>query len=317
MKVVTIGGGTGSPIIIKALIKAGFKNITAICAAMDSGGKTGIIRSDERDRVIAVSDLLRNLLAMIPNNHMAFEEMLNFTDGRNRNLGYIIYYALLEKYNNNFMAIQDHFERLLGTKFLGQAVPVSLDPTHIKFATVSGEFWSGEHELDRQAMSANNVIKMWIEPRVKATKEALNAIKNADFIIYTPGSLYGSILVNFLPLGVKQALKQSKAKKILITNLTSNRNQTHEFTPLSYLKVFQKYTGLKKPFDVLISPNINRQEFEKKYPQIAKAYAREHSYFLGWEEGYDIWTVTDEFNRLRHDPIKLAKIFKRIITPHK
>lgn len=317
MKVVTIGGGTGSPIIIKALIKAGFKNITAICAAMDSGGKTGIIRSDERDRVIAVSDLLRNLLAMIPNNHTAFEEMLNFTDGRNRNLGYTIYYSLLEKYNNNFLAVQDHFERLLGIKFQGRAIPISLEPTHIKFRTTSGEVWSGEHELDRQAMSTNMVTKIWVEPQVKATHEALSAIVNADLIIYTPGSLYGSILVNFLPLGVKLALKKSKAKKILITNLTSNRNQTHEFTSQLYLKIFQKYTGLKRPFDILIAPNISRQDFEKRYLKIAKAYAREHSHFLGWGEGYDVWTVTDEFNRLRHDPIKLAKVFKHIIISHK
>lgn len=186
MKVITIGGGTGSPIIIKALLGAGFKNITAICAAMDSGGKTGIIRSDERDKVIAVSDLLRNLLAMIPKNHTAFAEMLNFTDGRNRNLGYTIYYALLEKYNNNFLAVQDHFERLLGIKFQGRAIPISLEPTHIKFKTVSGETWSGEHELDRQAMSKNSVIKIWIEPRVRATKEAIAAIKEADYLIYTP-----------------------------------------------------------------------------------------------------------------------------------
>ncbi|MEK7504436.1 MAG: 2-phospho-L-lactate transferase CofD family protein [Patescibacteria group bacterium] len=316
MKIVTIGGGTGSPIIIKALIGAGFENITAICAAMDSGGKTGIIRSDERDKVIAVSDLLRNLLAMIPKNHSAFAEMLNFVDGRNRNLGYTIYYALLEKYNNNFLAVQNHFERLLGIKFLGQAIPISLDPTQIKFKTISDEVWSGEHELDRQAMSANNVIKMWIEPQVKATKESLIAIKNADFIIYTPGSLYGSILVNFLPAGVKQALKETKAQKILITNLTSNRNQTHNYGSDDYLKIFQEYTGLKKPFDILIAPNLSRQEFEKKYPKITKAYAREHSHFLGWGNGYDVWTVTNEFNRLRHDPLKLSKIFKHIIVAH-
>ncbi|MDP1743257.1 MAG: 2-phospho-L-lactate transferase CofD family protein, partial [Candidatus Amesbacteria bacterium] len=284
MKVVTIGGGTGAPIIIKALIGAGVTNITAICAAMDSGGKTGIIRSDERDRVIAISDLLRNLLTMIPQNHTAFAEMLNFVDGRNRNLGYTIYYALLEKYNNNFLAVQQHFEHLLGIKFLGQVIPVSLEPTNIKFQTESGEIWVGEHELDRQAMSANNISKFWIDPVVTATPEAIKAIKTANVIIYAPGSLYGSILVNFLPLGIKQVLKTAKAKKILITNLTSNRNQTHEFTPPSYWKLFQKYTGLKRPFDIIISPNLTRSEFDKKFPKVSLAYDREHAHFLGWEE---------------------------------
>ncbi len=313
MKVVTIGGGTGSPIIIKALILAGFKKIKAVCAATDSGGKTGMIRSDERDKVIAVSDLLRNLLAMIPQNHTAFSEILNFTDGRNRNLGYTIYYALLEKYKGNFVAVQDHFERLLETKFLGQAIPVSIESSTICFETISKDVFRGEHELDRQAMSSNTVTKMWTEPKVKATPEAITAIKEADVIIYTPGSLYGSILANFLPTGIANAIKKSKAKKILITNLTSNRNQTHEFGPEDYLKVFQKYTGLKKPFDVLISPNLTRPEFEKKYPKITQAYAREHSHFLGWGKGYDIWTATKHLSRLRHDPVKLAKVFKKVL----
>ena len=49
MKIVTIGGGTGAPIILRALIKAGFEQIDAISAAMDSGGQTGVIRSDERE----------------------------------------------------------------------------------------------------------------------------------------------------------------------------------------------------------------------------------------------------------------------------
>lgn len=323
MKIVTIGGGTGAPIVIKALIETGIKDITAICAAMDSGGKTGIIRSDERDRVIAISDLLRNLLTMIPKNHSAFAEMLNFVDGRNRNLGYTIYYALLEKYHNNFLAVQNHFERLLGIKFQGQVIPVSLEPTNIKFQTESDEIWHGEHELDRQAMSSNTIAKMWITPVVKATPEAIVAIEKANVIIYAPGSLYGSILVNFLPVGIKQALKAAKAKKILITNLTSNRNQTHEFSPLSYWKLFQKYTGLKKPFDIIISPNLSRSEFEKKYPKVASAYAREHAHFLGWKEKYfqslgiqvvrkDIMAITPDLSRLRHDPSKLSRIFKSL-----
>ena len=60
-KIVTIGGGTGAPVIVQALLQAGYQNISCLCASMDSGGKTGIIRSDERDQVIAISDLLPEL----------------------------------------------------------------------------------------------------------------------------------------------------------------------------------------------------------------------------------------------------------------
>jgi len=338
-KIVTIGGGTGAPVIIQALLLAGFTNISCICASMDSGGKTGTIRSDERDQVIAISDLLRNLLALITStNHKknihAFTDMVSFIDGRQRNLGYTIYYALLEKYQNNFLAVQDHLEKLLGIKFGGTAIPITSGSSNLCFKTKDGQIFRGEHELDKQSMSKNTITKLWLDPKVEATPEAITAIKRATHIIYCPGSLYGSILSNFLPHGIKTALKASKAKKILITNLVSNRNQTHHFTPKKYLRIFQKYTGLdpagrrgKKPFDILLAPKQSKLRFNRLHPKVAASYAGEHSHFLGWSkkklhrlDHYNIKVVTSntisitqQLNRLRHDPAKLSKILKKII----
>ncbi len=83
-----MGGGTGAPVVIKSLLSAGFENLTAISASMDSGGRTGQIRTDERDRVISVSDTLRCLLSLLKDsdNHQAqvtaFTDLVSFTDGR-------------------------------------------------------------------------------------------------------------------------------------------------------------------------------------------------------------------------------------------
>lgn len=347
-KIVTIGGGTGAPVVIQALLLAGFTNISCICASMDSGGKTGTIRSDERDQVIAISDLLRNLLALIPptstnlrkysseipsiseghkKNIRAFTDMVSFIDGRQRNLGYTIYYALLEKYKNDFLKVQAHLEKLLSIKFGGTAIPITTGSSNLCFKTRDGQIFHGEHELDKQSMSRNTITKLWLDPKVKATPEAITAIKTATHIIYCPGSLYGSILSNFLPKGIKTALKASKAKKIIITNLVSNRNQTHHFTPKKYLRIFQRYTGLKKPFNLLLAPKQSRLCFNRLHPKIAASYANEHSHFLGWSKKerqslhqYNIKVVTSntisitpQLNRLRHDPTKLSHILKKII----
>jgi len=166
-----------------------------------------------------------------------------------------------------------------------------------------------------------------LDPDVPATPQAINAIEQADYLIYCPGSLYGSVISNFLPIGIKEALKVSKAQKILVTNLVSNRNQTHHFTPEKYLKVFRHFTDLKKPFDYIISPDITQKAFEKKYSKVAKSYALEHSHFLSWtrkdlktatQKGIkiltsDIISITPQLSRLRHDPKKLSKVFKSII----
>lgn len=331
-KIVTVGGGTGAPIIIQALLLAGKSNLSCICASMDSGGKTGVIRSDERDHVIAISDLLRNLLALIVSkNHKknisAFTDLVSFVDGRQRNLGYTIYYALLEKYQNDFIKVQDHLENLLGIKFDGTAIPVTTDPTNICFKTRTKQIFRGEHELDKQSMSKNTISKVWLDPKVHATTQAMKAIKKADYIIYCPGSLYGSILSNFLPVGIKKALKSSTATKILISNIVSNRNQTHQITLSKYLKIFQKHTGLKKPFDIVLAPNVSQKVFERKHPKITKSYNREHAHFIGWSKAKikkfsvhhikvltsDLFSITPKLNRLRHDPDKLSKVFKKIL----
>ncbi len=331
-KIVTFGGGTGAPVIIQALLQAGFKDISCICASMDSGGKTGLIRSDERDQVIAISDLLRNLLALITStNHQknieAFTEMVSFIDGRQRNLGYTIYYALLEKYQNDFLKVQDHLENLLGVKFGGTAIPITTDSSNIFFRTKTGQVFRGEHELDKQSMSKNTITDVWLEPVAQATPATIKAIVEADYIIFCPGSLYGSILANFLPSGVKEALATSQAKKILIANLVSNRNQTHHFTPQRYWSIFRRYTGLKKPFDIFLAPKSSESVFRKRHPKVSSAYAFEHSHFLGWSEELlqklakknikvvtsNTISITKSLNRLRHNPAKLAKIFKKVI----
>lgn len=331
-KIVTLGGGTGAPIIITSLLNAGFKNLSCIAASMDSGGKTGIIRSDERDQVIAISDLLRTLIALITStNHQknikAFTDLVSFTDGRQRNLGYTLYYALLEMYQNDFIKVQKHLEHLLGIRFAGTVIPITTDSSNICFKTQNGTIFHGEHELDKQLMSKNTIADLWLDPNVPATPQAITALEQADYIIYSPGSLYGSIISNFLPLGVKKALATSKAQKILVTNLVSNRNQTHHFTPQKYLRVFRHYTGLKRPFDYLIMPKLTEAEFKKRFPGVAKAYALEHAHFLSWTPSEvakvtskgikvitsDILSITPQLNRLRHDPKKLAKLFRKLI----
>lgn len=331
-QIVTIGGGTGAPAVIKSLIKAGFSNISAVSAASDNGGRSGMVRTDERDQVISVGDLFKTLLALIPENKAnspqikAFTDLVNFTDGRNRNLGYSIYYALLEKYDGKFVAIQRHLEQLLNLKFVGTAIPVSLKPAHLQFVTQTGSRHFGEHELDRLAMSTDKVVSISLDRPVKATIQAQNAIKQATHIIYCPGSVYGSVLSNFLPQGIIQALRQSHSQKILITNLVSDRNQTHQISLLEYLGLFKKYSRLKNPVDIIICPDLTTSQFTQKYPRTVRNYATSHSYFLGWDPSEkhqiqksgvaclssNIYTITSR-HRLRHDPDKLAKVLKSII----
>ena len=331
--IVTIGGGSGAPVILRSLVSARFRNIAAIVAATDSGGKTGHLRSDERDRVIAISDLLRSLLALIPSEtsslpHIqAFTPILAFTDGRRRNAGYNLYYSLLEMYQNDFEKVQKHLEALLRLKFAGKAIPVTMDSCQLLFTTKSGRQFTGEHELDRLSMSKDTVATIQLDHPTTATSPAREAIKKAKYIIYTPGSIYGSIIANFLPDGITTALKESSAKRILITNLVTDRNQTHHYDLRHYHRLLKRHTGLSSPFHIALIPHLSRQQFESRHPQVVQSYALEHSHFmdfsradLSWakQQGIevikkDIFSITPTLNRLRHDPDKLAPILTEIL----
>lgn len=143
-----------------------------------------------------------------------------------------------------------------------------------------------------------------------------------------PGSLYGSVLSNFLPEGINQALKESPAVKILITNLVSDRNQTHRLRLADYIGLFKRYTGLDKPVDIAVIPRLSLSDFNRLHPDVAANYRLEHSHFLSYSPpdiekvkrqgvriiAADTFAITPTLNRIRHDPAKLAKILKPLLA---
>lgn len=331
--IVTVGGGTGTPVVNEALLLAGVKYISSIVTVMDSGGATGRMRTDSRGQEIAYSDAMRSLLSLISpreKNHkrvLTLNELLRKRDGE---LGRVIGYEIFSQYYHQldgFKQTQKLLENLTGINFYGEVIPVTLESTNIVLQTVSGEILHGEHELDNRRMSPDMVTKIWLDPKAPASPKSLAALSKADLIIFSCGSWYGSVLVNLLPRGIKEALKKSSAKKILLTNLASTRSETHNYRPVDFIKCFQKYTGIKKPLDYLLIPNFSRQDFERKYPQVVQRYSFEHSHFLGWDTPeiieverlgvkimrHDALSIDPIHHRIRHDPKMLAKALRAFL----
>ena len=139
MMVCTIGGGSGMPIINKALIGAGFENIRSIVTTFDNGGDTGRMRTDERGRIMAFSDYWRSLISLWQDGKQKenWEEMLRFRDGRDRNFGNIFFQFMTERVGN-LSNVDVLFSELTGAKLKGAVVPVSLEPADVCFRTKSG-----------------------------------------------------------------------------------------------------------------------------------------------------------------------------------
>lgn len=319
LKVCTIGGGTGMPVINKALIKAGFRNIDSIVTTFDSGGDTGRIRTDERGKIMAYSDYWRSLMSLWIDGKQKelWEEMLQYRDGRSRNFGNLFFQFMTEKLGD-LGNVADYFAKLMDANIMGRVIPVTLEAGEICFKTKSGRDFCGEHRLDEMRMSADVVTDIWLSRMVKANQMAIEAILKAEVIIICPGSLYGSVLINFLPKGMLKAYKMSKAKKILITNIMSVANENNGYDQDKYIKIFEKYLG-KNCIDLVVMADIKKLD-KKILKESLYAYSLERSYPVKYVKKSkvrtilaDIALVEKENKRLRHSEDKMAEMFSTLV----
>jgi uncharacterized cofD-like protein len=321
-KIVTIGGGTGMPVINEALVLGGFTKIKSIVSTFDSGGDTGRIRTDERGQILANSDYWRSLISLWDDGEQKaiWENMLRYRDGRGRNFGNTFFQFMSEKVDG-LSNVGELFKKLTMANIVGEVIPVSLKPAEVCFKTTSGKEYKGERYLDELRMSRDFVTKLWLEPEVEANPKAVEALKEADLIIVCPGSVHGSLLTNFLAGGVTEAFAKSKAKKLLMVNIMASGNEGIIKNQNDYLDLFTK--SIKSSFDLVLMTDLNRL-VEKKLSRVIEYYEMENSSQIKYLPGSkckcevaDIATI-DEVNwRLRHSKDKLAKYFVKMDLCHR
>ena len=319
LKVCTIGGGSGMPMINKGLIRAGIRNIRSIVTTFDSGGDTGRMRTDERGKILAFSDYWRSLISLWQSGDQkkVWEEMLRYKDGRGRNFGNTFFQFMSEK-AGSLGDVDSLFTSLTGARLFGEVIPVSTDPANVCFKTISDKKYCGEHNLDDLRMSKDKVIKIWLEPEIKVNEEAKRALIESDLIIICPGSMFGSVLVNFLPIGFKEAFRESKAKKILMTNIMSVVSENNNFNQDDYVSIFSDYLETNKPFDLVVMADLSK--FKKELiKKVLFNYDLEHSSPIEFNKNsscltqvVDIATIDEDNLRLRHSERKLGDFFTKL-----
>ena len=316
-KICTIGGGTGMPVINEALVKAGYRNIKSIVTTFDSGGDTGRLRTDERGQILATSDYWRSLISLWDdgNQKEVWEDMLRYRDGRGRNFGNTFFQFMSEK-TGCLADVDALFKKLTLAKLEGEVIPVSLLPSNICFECVSGKKYQGEHHLDELRMSRDYVSKIWLSPEVSANPEAIVALHEADLIIVCPGSVFGSLITNFLVEGVSEAFSESKAIKMLMINIMTSANDGEVKNQFDYQGLFNKFS--KIDFDCMLMADTKVLD-KSKLEKVLKFYGMENSEIIKLLDDSskktilaDIMTI-DEVNwRLRHSKSKLTKFFAKM-----
>lgn len=256
--VVTVGGGTGSYVVLQALAKIKKISITALVTTADDGG----IAKKERDEfgILPQSDIRKAIIALADKNkNRTLRELFTYRFSKGlgfegATLGNLILTALCELKGSQYNAIKE-IEKIFNIK--GKVIPTTLDTTNILIKLSNNQEIFGETNLDTVFWNGKLKIKnISLIPTPKIFIEAEKALKNANYLIINPGDLYGSIMPNIIIKGFTQALKHVNCKIIYICNLVTKYGQTYNYDVKEHIKDIEKY--LDKKIDII---GVNNQNF--------------------------------------------------------
>ncbi|WGE55621.1 uridine diphosphate-N-acetylglucosamine-binding protein YvcK [Actinobacillus equuli subsp. equuli] len=213
-QVVAIGGGHGLGRVLSSLSFLG-KRLTGIVTTTDDGGSTGRIRSQHGG--IAWGDL-RNCLTQIIIKPTVASALFEYRFGgagelAGHNLGNLILKALENMKIRPLEGI-NLVRELLHVR--AGLIPMSESPVHLAAQLKSGITIVGEVSVDALEEIPRNLLLI---PKVNATPEAIDIVKNAELIVLGPGSFLTSIMPSLLIDEISNAIKHSKAKVIFIDNI--------------------------------------------------------------------------------------------------
>lgn len=265
-KIVAIGGGTGLSTMLRGL-KYYTSNITAIVTVADDGGGSGDLREDLG--MLPPGDI-RNCILALADTEPLMEELLQyrFKDGRLKNQSFgNLFLAAMDGISNNFEEAVHKMSSVLAVT--GKVMPVTLDNVILKAKLKNGAIVEGESNIPEEAIRQNSCIdKVFIEPKnARALKEAVESIMEADAIILGPGSLYTSVVPNLLVKDISNALQQTKAVKLYVSNIMTQPGETDGFAVEDHIKAIFKHAGNDIIDYVIINVGKIDEELEGKYKE--------------------------------------------------
>jgi len=260
-KIITIGGGNGQPMVLRALREIDDIDIKAIVTTMDDGGSTGKLR--EELNILPPGDVMKCALALSSCDDKLRDFLLRRFSDDNKLKGHSagnMLLSMMVKYLGSYDKAIDSLGVHLNSR--GKVVSVTNEKTSLVAEYDNGETVEGEHKIDENYYDDEQVkIKnLKINPEVKANPKAVDAILEADYILLGPGDLYTSVLANFTIPEIKDGISKTKAKIYYFMNLMTKKGQTHNLGTKEIVLEVEKYLGRK--VDGII---INNEHIPKKF----------------------------------------------------
>lgn len=312
-----MGGGTGQFAVLSGLKEISDVEVTAIVTMADSGGSSGVLRTERG--VLPPGDILRCLLALATADEdtvALFGHRLAEGGGvGGHTFGNLAITSAAEQHEGNFLVGIETIAKVLQAR--GRVLPVTLSTVELHAQLSDGTEVHGEHEIDRGGWREGvRIERVWLEPTAPPLLEAVEAIRNADAIVVGPGDLYTSIIPNVLVDGIPLALRHAGCPIIFVVNAMTKRGETDGFCIGDFVETFERYVGLA--VDAVI--------YNTRPPSddLLDRYAREGARWVPASERADggirgprrivvPFPLLSDGPLVRHDPVKLAHVIRALL----
>lgn len=238
---VVIGGGSGVSTVLSELKKVA--DVTAVVSMMDSGGSSGRLRDEHG--ILPPGDILKCISELLPEDDSSrqWRDLLNyrFCKGnglKGHSLGNLLLTAAYDWEGGPSFGIEA-ISKLLGIE--GRVLPVTLNDVNLIAKLNDGTDLISETRIDLRTEFERKIEYIYLSRRAQIYKPVVQAILEADHIIIGPGSLFTSILPNFLVEGLPEALAQASAPKTYVVNLVTDPSETNGYKASDFIRKIEEY----------------------------------------------------------------------------
>ncbi len=312
-KIVAIGGGHGLATLLRGL-KAYTTNITAIVTVADDGGSSGRLR--QALGVLPPGDM-RNCIAALADDEALMTQLFQYRfpagdaglDGHS--FGNLFITAMAE--------VTGSFERAILESSKVLAVSGRVMPSTLQNVTLLGDLREEPARLNRVSgesritAAGSTIERVYLEPDdARAYPEAVRAILEADLIVIGPGSLYTSILPNLLIREIAQAISASRALKVYVCNVATQRGETEGYSVGDHVAAMERHVGPGLVSVVLANSDMGHAEALPPGVEMTRLE-------VSPQAGYELRTaaLVDPLHPWRHDCETLARTLIDLLESQK
>jgi len=306
--VTALGGGHGLAASLNALRRL-TNRLTAIVTVADDGGSSGRLRRELG--VLPPGDLRQALAALCGDDDIerTWAHVLQSRFGGDGPLsghaiGNLLIAGLWEQLGDPVAGL-DMVARLLHVE--GRVLPMATVPLVIEADVIGANPVVPDETTkvvgqEAVALARGSISDVRLKPAdPPVAPQALDAITQADAVVLGPGSWFSSVIPHLLVPQLREAIIQTRARRILTMNLVPTLDETDGYTPSRHLEALADHAPLLRLEAVLVDPTF--------------AAGDTHLEHYAASLGADV-VIADVRMRdgsARHDPLKLASAYDAIM----